>query len=99
MPADFIKQNPNTRAEDLHSTTTKPAFWDGTGTVHNSGDELGLHGCTEPGDAPDNVGGLGRRLRARAGRREALMERVAGIEPAYSAWKAAALPLSYTRIP
>ena len=25
------------------------------------------------------------------------MERVAGIEPAYSAWKAAALPLSYTR--
>ena len=35
LPADFIKQNPNTRAEDLHSTTTKPAFWDGTGTVHN----------------------------------------------------------------
>ena len=29
--------------------------------------------------------------------REAKMERVAGIEPAYSAWKAAALPLSYTR--
>ncbi len=26
------------------------------------------------------------------------LERVAGIEPAYSAWKAAALPLSYTRI-
>ena len=26
------------------------------------------------------------------------MERVAGIEPAYSAWKAAALPLSYTRM-
>ena len=26
-----------------------------------------------------------------------LLERVAGIEPAYSAWKAAALPLSYTR--
>jgi hypothetical protein len=25
------------------------------------------------------------------------MERVAGIEPAYSAWKAAALPLCYTR--
>jgi hypothetical protein len=25
------------------------------------------------------------------------VERVAGIEPAYSAWKAAALPLSYTR--
>ncbi len=27
------------------------------------------------------------------------LERVAGIEPAYSAWKAAALPLSYTRAP
>src|SRR3546814_14606831 len=27
------------------------------------------------------------------------LERVAGIEPAYSAWKAAALPLCYTRPP
>jgi hypothetical protein len=27
------------------------------------------------------------------------MERVKGIEPSYSAWKAAALPLSYTRPP
>jgi hypothetical protein len=27
------------------------------------------------------------------------MERVKGIEPSYSAWKAAALPLSYTRVP
>ena len=27
------------------------------------------------------------------------LERVAGIEPAYSAWKAAALPLCYTRKP
>jgi hypothetical protein len=26
------------------------------------------------------------------------MERVTGIEPVYSAWKAAALPLSYTRL-
>ena len=26
------------------------------------------------------------------------LERVEGIEPSYSAWKAAALPLSYTRI-
>jgi hypothetical protein len=26
------------------------------------------------------------------------MERVMGIEPTYSAWKAAALPLSYTRL-
>ena len=28
----------------------------------------------------------------------AVMERVKGIEPSYSAWEAAALPLSYTRI-
>ena len=35
LPADFIKQNPNTRALDLHSTTTKPPFWDDTGTDHN----------------------------------------------------------------
>lgn len=28
---------------------------------------------------------------------EKAMERVKGIEPSYSAWKAAALPLSYTR--
>ena len=27
-----------------------------------------------------------------------LMERVAGIEPAYSAWKADVLPLNYTRL-
>jgi hypothetical protein len=26
-----------------------------------------------------------------------VLERVKGIEPSYSAWKAAALPLSYTR--
>ena len=26
-----------------------------------------------------------------------ILERVKGIEPSYSAWKAAALPLSYTR--
>ncbi len=29
---------------------------------------------------------------------EGNLERVMGIEPTYSAWKAAALPLSYTRI-
>ena len=28
----------------------------------------------------------------------AMLERVKGIEPSYSAWKAAALPLSYTRV-
>jgi hypothetical protein len=27
-----------------------------------------------------------------------MLERVMGIEPTYSAWKAAALPLSYTRL-
>jgi hypothetical protein len=27
-----------------------------------------------------------------------ILERVKGIEPSYSAWKAAALPLSYTRV-
>jgi hypothetical protein len=35
LPADFIKQNPLTRAEDLPSTATRPAFWDDTGTEHN----------------------------------------------------------------
>jgi hypothetical protein len=35
LPATFVKQNPLTRAEDLPSTTIKPSFWDGTGTVHN----------------------------------------------------------------
>ena len=29
---------------------------------------------------------------------EGYLERVKGIEPSYSAWEAAALPLSYTRI-
>ena len=28
-----------------------------------------------------------------------ILERVTGIEPVYSAWKAAVLPLYYTRIP
>ena len=37
-------------------------------------------------------------LPSRSSRSERRLERVAGIEPAYSAWKAAALPLSYTRI-
>lgn len=30
---------------------------------------------------------------------EVIVERVTGIEPALSAWKAEALPLSYTRVP
>src|SRR5262249_6668538 len=35
---------------------------------------------------------------SRSARSERRLERVKGIEPSYSAWKAAALPLSYTRI-
>ena len=35
LPATFIKQNPDTRAEDLPSTTKEPDFWDGSGTTHN----------------------------------------------------------------
>ena len=37
------------------------------------------------------------KLEFRLTRQRGGLERVAGIEPAYSAWKAAALPLSYTR--
>jgi hypothetical protein len=36
------------------------------------------------------TGGCNKYLKA--------LERVKGIEPSYSAWKAAALPLSYTRV-
>ena len=36
-------------------------------------------------------------LPSRSSRSERRLERVKGIEPSYSAWKAAALPLSYTR--
>src|SRR5271166_1042333 len=35
LPADFKTNNPSTIAGILHSTTTKPPFWDGTGTTHN----------------------------------------------------------------
>jgi hypothetical protein len=35
LPADFIRENPQTLAGDRRSTTTQPAFWDGTGTDHN----------------------------------------------------------------
>ncbi len=37
-------------------------------------------------------------MRRESPRRAMGMERVKGIEPSYSAWKAAALPLSYTRL-
>src|SRR6478735_6804845 len=49
--------------------------------------------------------GFARLVRNRGGvllsyssRSERRLERVKGIEPSYSAWKAAALPLSYTRV-
>ncbi len=35
LPPSFMKQNPDTRAEDLFSSTVRPPFWDNTGTVHN----------------------------------------------------------------
>jgi hypothetical protein len=35
LPSTFVKQNLQTRAEDLLSTTVRPDFWDGTGTIHN----------------------------------------------------------------
>ena len=38
-----------------------------------------------------------RQLLELSPRNMRLLERVKGIEPSYSAWKAAALPLSYTR--
>jgi hypothetical protein len=49
LPSDFIKQNPHTRAEDLHSTIVKPAFWDGTGTVHNLTTSWDCSGGPDPG--------------------------------------------------
>ena len=39
----------------------------------------------------------GKGNRSRGGSHPKRLERVKGIEPSYSAWKAAALPLSYTR--
>ena len=35
LPADFKTNNPSTLAGILHSTTTKPTFWDGSGTTHD----------------------------------------------------------------
>jgi hypothetical protein len=48
-----------------------------------------VSGCKAPASAAPPYRRIGRRARR--------MERVKGIEPSYSAWKAAALPLSYTR--
>jgi hypothetical protein len=47
--------------------------------------------------AAENVAGLNVAI-ARDNALQGKLERVKGIEPSYSAWKAAALPLSYTRI-
>src|SRR5271155_2657624 len=49
------------------------------------------------GEAP-SFGGFQRCLHKILMLPAKLLERVKGIEPSYSAWKAAALPLSYTRI-
>lgn len=35
LPADFVKNNASTLAGILHSTTSKPSFWDGSGTAHD----------------------------------------------------------------
>lgn len=35
LPSDFKTNNPSTVAGILNSTTTKPSFWDDTGTDHN----------------------------------------------------------------
>ena len=51
-----------------------------------------------PPPAPPFFGNL-RANPSRRSLRRRRMERVKGIEPSYSAWKAAALPLSYTRVP
>ncbi len=45
LPTTFIKQNPATRAEDLPSTTTRPIFWDDSGTIHNL---IVTWDCTDP---------------------------------------------------
>ncbi len=57
-------------------------------------------------DPSGNIWWVSQRLTAdpyfwshfRSARPGGLLERVEGIEPSYSAWKAAALPLSYTRV-
>ena len=51
LPSTFVKHNPLTRAVDLPSTTTRPDFWDGTGTARNL---TVTWDCTNParGSAP-----------------------------------------------
>src|SRR5271166_6501200 len=55
-----------------------------------------LFGGRADGDV--DLAGIPRQIRAKSNDRfSQVLERVKGIEPSYSAWKAAALPLSYTR--
>lgn len=35
LPADFVQNNASTLAGVLHSTTSRPSFWDGSGTAHD----------------------------------------------------------------
>lgn len=54
---------------------------------------------SQPGQAPCHCGRHGMKIVCKPRlKSERYLERVTGIEPVYSAWKAAALPLSYTRI-
>jgi hypothetical protein len=59
-------------------------------------------GAPSPGPGGSCVAAAHRIRAERAGYAAAnalkKLERVKGIEPSYSAWKAAALPLSYTRV-
>jgi hypothetical protein len=48
LPATFIKQNPQTRAQDRRSTTVRPDFWDDTGTIHNL---TVTWDCTDPANS------------------------------------------------
>ena len=52
---------------------------------------------TNPFSEPGNAIPGGRETSVTNFEKGSKVERVAGIEPAYSAWKAAALPLCYTR--
>ncbi len=61
LPATFIKQNPDTRAEDLPSTTVRPDFWDGTGTTHN---------FTVTWDCTDPKGSVASKMKTEVGEKK-----------------------------
>ena len=52
LPPDFKTNNPLTLAGILHSTTTKPAFWDGTGATHNL---TSTWDCTDGASHPSTI--------------------------------------------